>query len=439
MALSLHEQSAVQLARALAQRELTAVRLADELIDRSRAWQPQLQAWAQLDAPAVRARARAADAGPGSGRLFGLPLGVKDNIDTAGLRTEYGSPIYAGHVPHADAACVALARAAGAWVLGKTAATEFANMAPCATRNPHCLGRHQDHTPGGSSSGSAAAVAAGLVPLALGTQTAGSVIRPAAYCGVVGFKPSARRVPRAGVKLNSDTLDEVGVFARSVDDAALLAHALQGGGVEALPSAQAFAPKMGLVLVEHAAAAPAMRAMLQAVAARLSRAGAGLLDAQWPVQFNALFEAQRLIQAFETARALAPEWQYRRAGLSAALSSFLAEAAGIPTAEYAAALAQGEQARGQLDALFNRADVLLAPAATGAAPLGLASTGDPLFSRPWQLLGCPCLTLPGGVDAAGLPLGLQLVARPGDDERLFAAAAWAQAQLSPAPRPAFRP
>ncbi len=433
MAPPLHEQSAVQLARALAQRELSAARLAEALIQRSLSV-PPLQAWLQFDAPAMRERARAADAGPSNGSMFGLPLGVKDNIDTAGVCTEYGSPIYAGHVPQADAACVALARADGAWVLGKTAATEFANFVPCATRNPHRLG----HTPGGSSSGSAAAVAAGLVPLALGTQTAGSVIRPAAYCGVVGFKPSVRRVPRAGVKLNSDTLDEVGVFARSVDDAALLAHALQGRAGEALPSAQAFAAKLGLVLADHAAATPAMCAMLQAVAARLSRAGAGLLDVRWPVQFDALFEAQRLIQAFETARALAPEWQYRRAELSAALRGFLAEAARVPAADYAAALAQGVQARGQIEALFNGADVLLAPAATGAAPLGLASTGDPLFSRPWQLLGCPCLTLPGGLDDAGLPLGLQLVGRPDEDERLFAAAAWVQAQIDPAPRPAFR-
>jgi amidase len=295
-------------------------------------------------------------------------------------------------------------------------------MAPGPTRNPHGLA----HTPGGSSSGSAAAVAAGLSPLALGTQTAGSVIRPAAYCGVVGYKPSSRRIPRAGVKLNADTLDEVGVLARSVDDVALLAHVLCGRAGAALPSAQSFEPRIGVTLTSRSSSLSSdMLAMIAASARRLSAAGAQVQDvASWPASFDALFEAQRTVQLFETARALAPELQYRRADLSPALAAFLDEGSHVEPAVYAAALACGRAASAAIEALFANADVLITPAAPGAAPRDLSTTGDPLFNRPWQLLDCPCVTVPGGVNSAGMPLSLQVVGRPGDDERVFAAAAW---------------
>lgn len=417
----LHRWSAVRLARALATRELTAAVLAEALIERSAALEPQLRVWASFDADAVRQRAHALGRAARGGSLYGLPLAVKDNIDTAGLATAYGSPIYAGHVPALDAACVALARAEGAWVLGKTVATEFANMVPAATRNPH----HVGHTPGGSSSGSAAAVAAGLAPLALGTQTAGSVIRPAAFCGIVGYKPSPRRIPRAGVKANSDRLDEIGVLARSVDDAALLAQVLSGHVDAPLPSTQMFAPRIGVTPTTRAAAlSESMRAMLGAGALRLSAAGAVVRDVALPAWFDALFDAQRIVQQFETARALAPELQYRRGQLSPELVAYLDAGCGLEVALYTQALACRRAARHSLEALFANVDVLLAPAATGAAPQGLASTGDPLFSRPWQLLGCPCVALPGGVDGAGMPLGLQVIARPQGDDQALAAAAW---------------
>ena len=432
----LHRQPATALARALATRELKAETLAEALLERCLALEPRLQAWARLDPAAARRQARVLDkslaSGAAPGALHGLPLGVKDNIDTAGLVTAYGSAIYAGHVPQADAAVVALARGAGAWVLGKTACTAFANMTPCATRNPHD-GRH---TPGGSSSGSCAAVATGAVPLALGTQTAGSVIRPAAFCGIVGYKPSPRRLPRAGAKPNADTLDEVGVFARSVEDAALLAAALGAfGGFGAFETGAAApahdAPlRLAVALSSRAAAlSPAMVAMVEDAAARLSAAGATVELAAWPAGFDALFDAQRTVQVFETARALAPEHQYRRRQLPADLRALLDEGRAMPPAAYLAALQTGSEALARLDQLFGRAEVLLTPAAPGAAPRGLQHTGDPLFNRAWQLLGCPCITVPGGLDAAGLPLGLQLVARPGDDRRLFAAAAWVAEEL----------
>ncbi len=428
MSLALHRLGATALRLAIADRQLTVATLADALLARSAALGPQLHTWAWLDAAAVRRQARALDlaasAGPVQGPLHGLPIGVKDNIDTAGLPTAYGSAIYAGHRPATDAACVALARAAGAWVLGKTVCTAFANMTPAATRNPW----HAKHTPGGSSSGSAAAVAAGLVPLALGTQTAGSVIRPAAFCGIVGYKPSPRRVPRAGAKPNSDTLDEVGVFARSVDDAALLVGVVDGSGLPA--AAFGAVPRLALTLTSRAAAlAPAMADAVTAAAASLAAAGAPVHEATWPAAFDALFDAQRSVQVFETARALAPEWQYRRRQLPADLRALIREGSEMPTTTYAAALQAATAAMASLDLLFGGADLLLTPAAPGAAPASLKTTGDPLFNRPWQLLGCPCLTLPCGLDANGLPLGLQLVARPGDDARLFAAAAWVEGVL----------
>ena len=426
MSQPLHQWSAVQLARALATRELSAARLAAALIERCAALEPQLHAWAWFDADAALRQARALDGASASGVLHGLPIGVKDIIDTAGIPTAYGSAIHAGHVPAADAACVALARAAGAWVLGKTASTEFANMTPGPTRNPH----DGAHTPGGSSSGSAAAVACGMVPLALGTQTAGSVIRPAAFCGIVGYKPSPRRIPRSGTLANADSLDEVGVLARTVDDASLLAGVLGGRADAQLASAQAFIPRIGVTLTSRQAQLSIeMVAMLSASAQRLSAAGAGVHDVVWPASFDALFEAQRSVQLFETARALALELQNHRLRLSAALAGFLDEGLRVEPASYAAALASGRAAAGTLEALFSNVDVLIAPAAPGAAPRGLSSTGDPAFSRPWQLLGCPCVAIPGGVGMHRMPLGLQVIGRPNDDHRTLAAAAWIGGQL----------
>ena len=430
MSQDLHHWSAVRLRHALANRDLTALALANALIERSERLDANLHAWAWFDATAARRSARACDQGRAGGRLHGLPLAVKDIIDTAAIPTSCGSAIYAGHVPQVDAGCVSLARAAGAWVLGKTVSTEFANMTAGPTRNPH----NASHTPGGSSSGSAAAVAAGLAPLALGTQTAGSIIRPAAYCGIVGYKPSPRRIPRTGVKANSDMLDEVGVLARSVDDAALLGLLLSGQADRELPGRRAFAPNIGVTLTSRASQASADTvAMVAASASRLSAAGAAVRDAAWPASFDALFDAQRMVQAFETARALAPERQYRRAQLSAALAAFLDEGAQIDGGAYGNALATARSARAAVEMLFESFDVIIAPAATGSAPSGLSSTGDPLFSRPWQLLGCPCVSLPAARDANGLPLGLQVVARPGEDEPLLAAAAWIEARLAPSP------
>jgi amidase len=402
-------------------------------IDAIREREPEVQAFTWFDADRAIAAARELHLVARRGPLHGLPIAIKDNIDTADLPTAYGTSIYEGHRPQIDAACVAMLKSSGAFVLGKTVTAELANFTPGPTRNPHDPTR----TPGGSSSGSAAALAAHFAPLALGTQTAGSVIRPAAYCGVVAYKPSARLVPRSGVKANSDMLDEVGAFARCVEDAALIAAVLAGKPAWAELPAQALtgaAPVFGLTATsQRALAAPSMLDALQSVAQRLSARGARMADITWPRIFDGLFDAQRTVQIAETARALAPEFAYRRESLSVRLAELIEQGRAVGAASYVAALQLGRACAAAIDSLFGAADVVLAPSAPGEAPKGIGSTGDPVFNRPWQLLGCPVINVPVPVELgrgeSGLPLGISVVGRPGDDARLFAAAAWIEHAL----------
>jgi Asp-tRNA(Asn)/Glu-tRNA(Gln) amidotransferase A subunit family amidase len=421
--------SALDLARSVGAGDRSAESVAAECADALAAREPQLRAFAAFDRATLIESAQALDrdAALRAAPLAGVPVAVKDVIDTAQYPTAYGSPIYAGHRPALDAACVALLRQAGAPVLGKTVTAELAFLHPGPTRNPHA----PDHTPGGSSSGSAAAVAAGLAPLALGTQTAGSVIRPASFCGVVGYKPSPRLIPRSGVKVVSDTLDEVGLFARSVDDAALLASVLaQQPGWAGQPAAGRGGPppRVGWQLSsQHERAEPAMRRAVEQAAQRAWRGGAAQAQAQWPELFEALFDAQRTIQWAEMARALGPEYAYRRDQLAAPTAQAIAEALAFAPQRYPQALQLAKDCRRRLDEAFNGADLIIAPSAPGEAPRGLNTTGDPLFNRPWQLLGCPMINLPFGRGPQGLPLGVCAIARPGDDGRLFAWAAWLEA------------
>jgi Asp-tRNA(Asn)/Glu-tRNA(Gln) amidotransferase A subunit family amidase len=418
------DNAAVDLARKTAAGVVSAEATVRAFADAIEARDSELRAFVAFDRAQVIGQARAIDRAPTKGPLAGLSIAVKDIIDTAQYETAYGSPIYRGHRPALDATCVTLLRQAGAIVLGKTVTAELATFAPGPTRNPHALG----HTPGGSSSGSAAAVAAGLAPLALGTQTAGSVIRPASFCGVVGYKPSSRRVPRSGVKLISDTLDEVGLFANSVDDAALLASvlALQPGWAALAEQGRvASAPKLGWTLTSRVGELdPAMRQAVEQ-AARWARAGGATAEeVALPGPFDALFDAHRTIQLAETARGLAPEYAYRRSELSPQLIDAITEALRFSEQRYPEALRTARAAVADIDSLFGAADVLIAPSAPGEAPATLASTGDPLFNRPWQLLGCPVIGLPFGRGPQGLPLGVSVIARPGQDALLFAAAAW---------------
>ncbi len=404
---------------------VTAEAVLDDHLARIAAREPAVHAWAALDPDGARARARTLDRNGATGPLAGVPIAVKDIMDTAALPTEYGSPIYRGHRPTWDAACVALAQAAGAVVLGKSVTTEFANHHPGATANPHDPAR----TPGGSSSGSAASVADFMAAIGFGTQTAGSVIRPAAFCGIAGFKPSFGRHSLAGVKPIAQSLDTLGWMARSVDDLALMRAALLGE--VAPPPAPEGPPRIGLCRThEWRAAEPATVEAVEAAAEALARAGAAVREVRLPESFAGLARAQMTIMGYESYRALAHERIAHGAALSDALRRRLEEGGRISCDDYEAAQALATACRGALDAVFGDGDALLCPSAAGEAPVGLASTGDPVFTRAWTLLGVPGVTLPGHTGPKAMPVGVQLVGRPGDDRRLLAVARWAEGRIA---------
>jgi Asp-tRNA(Asn)/Glu-tRNA(Gln) amidotransferase A subunit family amidase len=424
--------SAREAAQRIAAGSLRAEALMTACLERIAAREPIIGAWQYLDPEAALAAARRCDASAPSGPLHGVPIAVKDLIDTADMPTGYGSAIYARHRPAADAACVALARAAGAVVIGKTVTTEFACFTPGRTANP----RHPAHTPGGSSSGSAAAVADLMAPLAFGTQTAGSVIRPAAFCGIVGYKPSFGTIPRAGVKMLCDSLDTVGTMARNVADAAFFAGVVAGRpelrDIPA-PAARQGAPRFGLYRTpmwdeaEHAT----VRALDRARAA-LERAGARVTDIPFPEEHRRLTEAQQAIMGFELVRGLAHERLQHSAELSPALARLLDAGLAVGAPEYDAAIAETAASRAGFDGFFGECDALLTPAAPGEAPVGLGHTGNPVFNRMWTLLGAPCVTLPAIWGESGLPIGIQLVGRIGGDAGLIAAALFAERALEEA-------
>jgi len=421
----LHQLDAWQAAQGLARREIRAVDLLRACLDRIETREPQVHAFVHTNADAALRLAAGLDAGPLRGPLHGLPLGVKDLLDTVDMPTGYGTPIYAGHQPLADAAAVALCRDAGAVMVGKTVSTELANMSPGITRNPHQLA----HTPGGSSSGSAAAVADGMLALALGTQTAGSLIRPAAYCGVVGYKPSHNRVSRAGVKSLSETLDTIGGFGRSVRDVALLGAVLTGDSRLADPHhfETSGIPRVGLCQTPEW---PQADPDTQQAWAQADKALAGWTSQlTLPAGLSHLVSLQKAVQAFETARSLQAEYQRHRGQLSAALLALIEDGLRISGQTHAENLQAVARHRQQAEALFTDCDVLLAPSTMGQAPAGLDSTGDPLFCRSWTLLGLPCVHLPFARSHQGLPMGLQLVGRYGEDHRLLAAAHQVHARL----------
>ena len=400
------------------------------LLARIAAAEPEVQAWQFLDPELALAQARDRDRAGVQGPLHGLPVGIKDVIDTADMPTGYGSRLYAGHRPAADAACVAFTRAAGGIVLGKTVSTEFAFRAPGRTRNPHRAG----HTPGGSSSGSAAAVAAGMVPLAFGTQTAGSVIRPASYCGVVGYKPSFGLIDRTGVKTLATSFDTVGVFARSVADAALLvaatAHRPALAAVAALP-----APRIGVYRPPYwQEATPATEAALGRAAAALAGSGARVRDVPPRPEEAHHLDWHDGVMDWDVLNAFAFERLFHLAELAAPTQEQIALMAARSTlARFEAARAGMQAAQAAFAGMLGDHDVLLTAAAPGEAPAGLGSTGDAVFNRAWTMLHAPCVTVPTGPGPGGLPVGVQLVGRIGDDARTLAAAAALEAALEMAP------
>jgi Asp-tRNA(Asn)/Glu-tRNA(Gln) amidotransferase A subunit family amidase len=363
-------------------------------------------------------------AGQLRGPLAGLPVAVKDIFDTRDLPTAYGSPIYPARPARCDAAIVSVLRRAGALVIGKSSTTEFAFLQPTATRNPRAPGR----TPGGSSAGSAAAVAAGLVPLALGTQTAGSVIRPASYCGVVGYKPSFGWLPTAGLKCFSWSLDTVGLFARDVSDMAWFGQAVAGRALAIEGDPAGHAPRRVVGVPDAYPWGEPSSSALQAMALgcqALQAAGIETRRCALPPWAAEAFEAHAVIQGFEAWRSLRWEFDEQGDALSPLLRDYLLGAAAYTAGAYEAAQAVALNARAELPSWFadSGIDLLLTPSAPDEAPLGLASTGPSTFNRLWTLLGLPCISVPGAVGEHGCPMGLQLIAPFGADAALLGAAA----------------
>lgn len=382
-----------------------------------------IRAFAWFDADAVRRAAARAGDGP----LAGMSFGVKDVLDTADMPSQYGSPIWAGYRPRSDAGCVAAARAAGAVIIGKTVTTEFATRHPGPTANP----ANPRHTPGGSSSGSAAGVAAGFFPLAFGTQTAGSIVRPAAFCGVVGFKPSWGTLHRAGMKVMSESLDTIGVMARSTADCALAMTALTGSDHGDPAAKTGRAPRLALVMGPTAdQAAPETLALFERVAEACRRAGATVTPLVLPEAVTAAYEAHPYVMNMESAEALGWEMAHARMQLSPVLRERMEWGAAQPRAKLAEARAAFVAARAALPAAIEGFDVVLCPSAPGEAPEGLGWTGDPAFNSLWTLLHGPCVTVPAGTGPKGMPLGVQIVGRIGEDAATLGWAEWVRAAVN---------
>jgi Asp-tRNA(Asn)/Glu-tRNA(Gln) amidotransferase A subunit family amidase len=432
--------SATDAARAVHEGSINSVQLVEACLARSREVEPAVQAWQYLDPQHALAQARARDLDRSEGRpcgpLHGVPVGIKDIIDTADMPTEDGTVLHAGRTPDRDATVVSMLRAAGAVIMGKTVTTECAYFHPGKTRNPH----NPAHTPGGSSSGSAAAVAAGMVPLALGSQTNGSVIRPAAFCGVYGFKPTHGLVPRQGILKLSRTLDHVGMFARTLEDVALLAEQMVGydeRDADTQPRARipfravaAEDPPLAplLAFVKGPAWERADAQTREAFAELAGELGNRVVEVELPATAQIALDWHRTIMAAEMAANFDLEWEKGRDKLSEQLRSLLARGRELSALEYQKALARLPLLHDGFGEIFERCDAILTPAAPGAAPKGLGSTGDPAFCTLWTLLGMPALSLPLMRAENGLPLGVQLVGARGDDARLLRTARWLVAQ-----------
>jgi len=438
----LAQLTAVEAVRRLQQGRLTAEELVGACLEHIRRAEPTVQAWQFLDEEHALAQARAADerrrSGEAVGPLNGIPVGIKDIIDTADMPTENGTVLHKGRTPRADATVVARLRAAGAVIMGKTVTTECAYFTPGKTRNPH----NPEHTPGGSSSGSAAAVAAQMVPLALGSQTAGSVIRPGAFCGDYAFKPTHGLIPRTGVLPLSRTLDHVGLFARGLEDLALLAEELVGwdqGDPDTRPRARMpfraiaaeeppIEPMFAFIKTPHwervdADAKEAYGELVETLGDRVE-------DVELFPSAREAWDWQRTIMETEMAANLEPLWRSGKEKLSERLRGLIDRGCETRAIDYQRVLRSLPPMVEAFDQLFTeRYDAILTPPALGTAPKGLGATGDPVFCVLWTLLGMPAVTLPLMRGANGLPLGVQLVGRRNFDPRLLRTARWLSAKL----------
>jgi len=424
-----HRLSANEIVRMIDTGGLTAEAVVASCLERIAEREPVVRAWSYLAAQPALEQARAFDKAGKKALLGGVPFGLKDIFDAAGMPATYGSPVYTGWWPPSDASAAALPKAAGGILLGKTVTTEFANRQPGPTSNPHDPG----FSPGGSSSGSAAAVADFMVPLAIGTQTGGSVIRPAAYCGVVGFKPSFGLFPPAGMRINTETLDTVGIMARSVSDIALFRSAMMAIPYEppAMPQA---APRLGLCHGPHwDDAEPEGRAVLEAAADRFAAAGAKITETRLPHECADADELQQTLGGFEALRNHMPELYRHEALLSPRLrEEKIALSRKLTLDQYRNACRAAERARAAAREWAGGFDAILTLPAPGQAPRGLSDTGSAVFNAMWTQFAMPCLTLPAGNGPDGLPVGIQLVGRRHDDARLLETGLWVESRLGDA-------
>lgn len=418
---SLHELTATEIVRAVRTGETTCEAVTRACLERIAAREPSVEAWEFVGAEQAIAYASALDRSGKHGALNGVPFGVKDIIDTCDMPTEYGSPIYAGHQPKSDAACVALSRQAGAVCLGKTVTTEFANRHPARTRHPF----DPERTPGGSSSGSAAAVADDMVPLAIGTQTTGSTIKPASFCGVFGYRPTHGELRCAGVKESSGSLDTLGLYARSIEDIALFRDVLAGAQPAPLPN-EAPIPRIAFCRTHKwAELEPATQVLFEEGARALRAAGANVEDVTLPEEFEHLEDAHRTISSYEFTRNYTWEIEHHWDQISTTLrNGRLKNGLGCTFEQYLAARDTAEHARQTLASIFDRYDVLLTSPVAGEAPLGFESTGNSSFCGIWTVLHVPVLSVPVFSGPHALPIGAQLIGRRSNDRSLFAFAQW---------------
>lgn len=423
-----YELGAWEAAERIAAGTLSCEAVVRSCLERIEAQEPAIKAWVHLAPEQALDAARARDREPARGPLHGVPLGIKDVIDTCDMPTGYGSPIYAGWRPASDAACVTTLKRAGAVILGKTVTTAFACAGVVPTANPH----NPEHTSGGSSAGSCAAVAARMIPAAIGTQSAGSTIRPASYNGVVGMKPTFGMISVAGFKYFNASFDHIGLIARNVCDVALLWQTLLDLK-PTRPAALERPPRIGLCRGPWwERCEPATHMAVEGAAERLAAAGADIRDITLPPGFDGLISLHEQIQAFETARSYGHEYDAHRDDLDIAVCELIETGLAIPYADYARMMAEAQTRRRQAETLFDGADALLAPAAPGEAPRGHHYLGDSFALRPWTLLHVPTMTVPGMTGPNGLPVGVQLVAPHGADEALIGIGQWVERALTQA-------
>ena len=414
----LHRLSAIEIASRTLSGAVSCEEVARDCLARIEAREPVVQAWSYLDPDAVLRQAKALDRQPKRGPLHGVPVGVKDVIETHDMPTEMGSPIYRGYRTKSDASCVALLRAAGALILGKTVTCEFAGVTAGPTTNPHDPSR----TPGGSSSGSGAAVADFMVPLAFGTQTGGSVQRPSSFCGIVGYKPTFGLINPQGVKPAAESLDTVGLMARSVEDAELSARVLTNAApVSWLPEDTRI--RIGVCRTyAWDNAEPATRQAIEDAASRLAKTGLSVRDVDLPDGFSALQDTREIINDYERARGMAWEWQSHSDQISDGLAKSIRNGLAMDVSRYVSARQSVDELRRSMKDVFSGVDVLLTPAVNGEAPIGLAYTGHHGFQSIWTQLRTPTVTLPTHTGPNGLPVGIQLVAPCYGDTDLLAVA-----------------